>query len=285
MKKQWINVLNVDIYCEHILNGKPPILLIHGFLSSTYTYNRLIPLLEKSFSIVAIDLPGFGRSEKSTSFIYSYEKYGELVSACMDYFHFDQVTIVGHSMGGQIALNVSKLVPERVNKLILLCSSGYLKKANKLLIYSSYLPFFHHLVALHVKKKGVKASLQNVLYNHELITEEMMTEYKRPFLEKAFYKSLVRLLRYREGDLTTEQLKAIQIQTLLLWGEEDKVVPLEIGKRLVQDLPNAQLIKFKNAGHLLTDDIPERVYENIMHFIFGGTNKNEDLYVEAQTNG
>ncbi|OIJ18400.1 alpha/beta hydrolase [Anaerobacillus alkalidiazotrophicus] len=266
IKSEFITISNVKIFCEHVINGKPPMLFIHGFASSTYTFNRLFPLIEKHFSIIAIDLPGFGRSEKSTTFVYSFKNYAELIEQCIDYFKLTNVTIVGHSMGGQIALYTAKAVPEKINKLILLGCSGYLKRAKKFLIYASYLPFFNYIIYFYIHKKEVKDYLKNVFYNHSLINDEMISEFRKPLLEKKFYQSLTRLLRYREGDLLSHQLKAIYTPTLLIWGEEDNVVSVNIGKRLVYDLPNAKLITYKETGHLITEERPVEVFEDILSY-------------------
>jgi pimeloyl-ACP methyl ester carboxylesterase len=111
-------------------------------------------------------------------------------------------------------------------------------------------------------------SLENVFYNKSYITDELMEEFTKPLTEKDFYTSLLRLLRYREGDLTSEELREIQIPTLLIWGEEDKVVPLEIGQRLLQDLPNAELITYEKTGHLVTEERPNDLYHDIMSYSF-----------------
>ncbi|WP_067725286.1 alpha/beta fold hydrolase [Oceanobacillus damuensis] len=257
---------NVKVYCEVILNGKPPLVLIHGFVSSTYTFNQLIPMLEKHFSIIALDLPGFGKSEKSTSFVYTYENYAKLVAECIDYFNLEDVCIIGHSMGGQIALYTARIIPEKVKRLVLLNSSGYLKSANRLMIYCTYLPLFNLAIKRRVRNKTVRESLQNVFFNHTLITDDHIREYESPLKEENFYKSLVRLLRHREGDLSTDQLREIKTPALLIWGEEDRVVPIGIGKRLAADLPNAQLITYEKTGHLVTEERTEDVYEQILIF-------------------
>ncbi|MCP8615272.1 alpha/beta fold hydrolase [Salirhabdus salicampi] len=266
IQKEYISISNVNVYCEYILNGKPPIVLIHGYLSSTYTFNRLMPLLTEHFSVIAIDLPGFGRSEKSRTFYYSFANYGKLVLECMDYFGIEKAFLAGHSMGGQLVINAAKIAPERVQKLILLCSSGYQKRVNKSLVFSSYLPFFHIYARRYIGQKTIREALEDVLYDHSLITDEMMTEFERPLLQKDFYKSLIRLLRHREGDLPSSELAKIDTQALLIWGEEDKVVPLNIGKRLVRDLPNATLISYPQTGHLITEERPRELFQDIVSF-------------------
>ena len=260
----YMRVNNINLYCEYLLNDKPPILLIHGLASSTYTFRRIIPLLQKHFSIIAVDLPGFGKSEKSTSFVYSFQNYAKLMFECIHQLGISKPYIVAHSMGGQIALNMAILAPEKINKLILLSSSGYLKRAKRLLICSSYLPLFEKCIHYYIGRKDVRDHLKNVFYNQTLINDEIINEFAKPLAEKGFYKALVRLLRHREGDLLPHQLQEIQTPTLLIWGEEDRVVPIQVGQRLVKDLPDAQLITYKNAGHLITEERPEHIFENIL---------------------
>ncbi|WP_017185942.1 alpha/beta fold hydrolase [Alkalibacillus haloalkaliphilus] len=266
IKKETINVLDVEVYCEHSINEKPPIILIHGFLASTFTYNQIVQSLSRHYSVLLIDLPGFGRSEKSITFNYSFENYTKLILAIMDYFKLEDAFFVGHSMGGQVSLNVAKYAPQRVKKIVLLCSSGYLKKANRFLRYGSYLPLFHWYAYRYFQKKDVRGVMERVLYDHSLITDKMMEEYKRPLMEQDFYKSLLRLLRHREGDLLTEELKQINTPTLLIWGKEDEIVPLKIGEKLNEDLPNSELVVYEKAGHLITDERPKEVYEQIVSF-------------------
>ncbi|WP_053071999.1 alpha/beta fold hydrolase [Ornithinibacillus contaminans] len=266
--KTYLNIMNTSIYCEHALQKeKPPLFLLHGFVASSYTFNRLKPLLAKNFSVIAIDLPGFGKSEKSTTFTYSFDQYANLVLACFDYFQLKRVAIGGHSMGGQIALYTAKKAPDRVTKLLLFASSGYLPGAKPYLIYSSYLPFFHLLAKRKINAESVVKNLRNVFYDHSLITADQIEEYGKPLQDKNFPKSLIRLLRHREGDLTSKELQTIKTPALLLWGVADKVVPLSIGKRLAADLPHATLISYDKTGHLITEEKPEALYQQILAFL------------------
>lgn len=269
LNQTYFKVADIHLYCEYIFNDKPPILLIHGLASSTYTFKPVIPFLQNEYSILAVDLPGFGKSEKPASFVYSFENYAKLLIECLQHFHISNTSIAAHSMGGQIALHMARLQPEKINQLILLCSSGYLRRAKKIMIATSYVPFFEKVVKFFILKKGVKGHLYNALYNKSLINEEMIREFGQPLLEKEFYQSLIRLLRHREGDLKPQELSEINIPTLLMWGEEDRVVPVDVGRRLVQDLPDAQLITFEDTGHLITAERPDLVSENIIKYCNG----------------
>ncbi|WP_078379220.1 alpha/beta fold hydrolase [Sutcliffiella halmapala] len=266
-----INGINVFYEFYHDSNTnittKPTLVMIHGFLSSSFSFRRLIPLLTKEYTILAIDLPPFGKSEKSKKFVYSYENLAKVVIALLKKLEIRRTVLIGHSMGGQIALNVSNQKPELVEKVVLLCSSGYLKRLPPSIIYSSKMPYFYLYLKYKLAKQGPLHNLLNVVYDHSLIDDEMIEGYTKPFYDDQIFHALTRMIRDREGDLATDILKKIETPSLLIWGEEDKVVPVAIGRRLNKDLPNSDLITYKKTGHLLPEEKPEHVRDNILNFV------------------
>lgn len=261
-----------EIYYEYYLHEQPKetIVLLHGFLSSSFSFRKLTPLLVKEFNVISIDLPPFGKSGTSSSYTYSYENHARTILQLCKKFNLDKFTLIGHSMGGQIALNVALLRPDLVDGCVLLCSSGYLERSNRRLIFSSYLPFFHLFVKRHLEKSGLKENLQRVVYDHTKIDEEMEKGYLDPFLENQIFHGLKKMIRDREGDLPIQSLHNINTPCLLIWGEQDKVVPLQIGKKLHKDLKNSKLVVLKETGHLVPEERPEEVLKYIKEFISGG---------------
>ncbi|RBW71341.1 alpha/beta hydrolase [Bacillus taeanensis] len=266
-----INVQNVDVYYEKYdhpyQKNKPTFLMIHGFLSSTFSFRKLLPFLISEYSAISLDLPGFGKTEKSTKFIYSYQNYGKLVVDFIKQLKLKNVIIVGHSMGGQIALQVAKQAPELVKKCILIGASSYLKRAKRVAVYSSYIPFVTWFMKRWFEKKDVKENLLTVVHNKNLVDDELIQGYSKPFEDKHFLDCMIRLLRHREGDLSSEELQKINTPCLLIWGKEDKVVPVNIGQKLVHDLQHAELKIYEKTGHLVCEEKPERLYKDILSFI------------------
>jgi pimeloyl-ACP methyl ester carboxylesterase len=259
--------IHYEVYHNDAPKHKPTFVLIHGFLSSTFSYRRLIPLLAKENRVVAVDLPPFGRSGKTSSFTYSYRNLASLVIGLLELLGIKNVILVGHSMGGQIALNIIKQKPDFAQRVVLLCSSGYLERSKLHLIFSSYIPFFSMYVKYYLAKQGVRKNLLNVVYDHSMIDEEMMLGYEQPFYDNQIFTALTKMIRHREGDLSSEDLQALDTKSLLIWGKQDKVVPLHIGERLHEDLRNSKLITFDQTGHLLPEERPEQVKEHIFQFI------------------
>ena len=270
--KGYETINGINLYYESFRNNqsKETILLIHGFLSSMFSFRRLIPHLHTNFNVIAVDLPPFGKSGKSPRFVYSYENIAKTVVAFLKRKQIENVILIGHSMGGQVCLNIAYQYPNYVKKMILLSCLGYVKRAKKSLILLSYLPFSYLFAKRYLAKTGVMKNLHLVVHDHSLIDEEMYNGYLEPFLDNRIYKGLIGLLRHREGDLPSEALHTIKTSTLLIWGEYDKVVPLQIGKRLQQDLPNAKVIGLKNTGHLVPEERPEEVFRHITLFLKHG---------------
>ncbi|QED49138.1 alpha/beta fold hydrolase [Cytobacillus dafuensis] len=263
-----INMNGTDVYYESYPNdsSKETIILIHGFLSSSFSFRRLIPFLTHEYNIISIDLPPFGKSGKSRGFLYSYHNLATTVIQIAEKLHLNKITLIGHSMGGQIALHIGYLRPDLVSEVILLCSSAYLKKSKPLLIFASYIPFFHIFVKRWLGRSGVEKNLQLVVHDQSLIDKDMEEGYLAPFLEDDIFPALTKMIRDREGDLSKEILHEIDIPCLLIWGEHDKVVPLSVGKQLNKDLKNSKLIILKETGHLVPEEKPEEVFLYIKQF-------------------
>ncbi|MBD7962799.1 alpha/beta fold hydrolase [Fictibacillus norfolkensis] len=279
-----INVNNVQIYYEYFDHEDPHakvVVLVHGFLSSTVSFRKLLPYLTKTYKVLSIDLPGFGQSEKSTSFVYKLSNYGQLIIDFLDVLNIQNAILIGHSMGGQISMHAAKKSPERIEKLILLGCCSYVKRASRSLIACSYLPLFSWGMRNWIQRKDVKENLLSVLHDSKLVTEEMIESYKKPISEVAFIHSLVRLLRQREGDMCSQDLNQIQQPVLMLWGKEDKVMPVKTGYRLKHDLPSAELIVYEKCGHLLMEEKPQEICSEITRFIEQGITQGTDFQQET----
>lgn len=262
-------VNNINVYYEFYPNqtSDKTFVLLHGFLSSTFTFRHLISLLKKEYQVLSIDLPPFGKSAKCSRYVYSYKNLAQTVINLTEALGLKKMTFIGHSMGGQIVLNILHMMPELADKAILLCSSAYLKRSKLPLILTSYLPYFHLFVKYWFARTGVRKNLQDALYNHSIINDEMINGYLQPFLQDEIFVALTRMIRDREGDLSPKELKQIKTPCLLVWGDHDNSMPLEVGEKLNKDLVNSELVVLKETGHALPEERPNEVYEYIKSFL------------------
>jgi pimeloyl-ACP methyl ester carboxylesterase len=244
------------------------VVLIHGFLASTFCFRKLVPLLKKDYNILTVDVPPFGKSGKAKSFLFTYKNIAATLIALLKELDIKKPILAGHSMGGQYSLNMVAHEPDIAEKVVLLCSSGYLKPPGRLLSIGSRLPFFHLAVKRWlVRSGGVKDNLKLVVHDQSLIDEDMLRGYMLPFLNKDMFHGLGKFIHDREGDLPPEALQQLDIPCLLIWGEHDKVTPVAVGKRLQGDLKNSEMVVLKNTGHLIMEEVPEKVYQLMRDFI------------------
>ena len=263
------SVNNINVYYEFYPNraSDKTVILLHGFLSSTFTFRHLIPLLNQEFQVLSVDLPPFGKSSKCNRYVYSYKNLADTIIKLIGLFELKNLTFLGHSMGGQIVLNILHIEPALAERAILLCSSSYLKRFGIPLVITSYLPYFHLIVKYWMARTGVKKNLQETIYDHSLINDEMINGYLQPFLQDEIFVALTRMIRHREGDLPPQILNQIQTPCLLIWGEHDRSMPVHVGERLNKDLVNSELIVLKETGHAVPEERPYEVYQHIKRFL------------------
>ncbi|WP_026772383.1 alpha/beta fold hydrolase [Sediminibacillus sp. JSM 1682029] len=267
-QKKTIHFQNADIhYRLYQSTGKsdnPCLFLLHGFLSSQFCFRKMIPQLRRHFHILTIDLPPFGKSGKVTSFYYSYQNMADLVIYVLDALNIGKVWIGAHSMGGQIALRCAMCYPERIEKLILMAPSCYMKKASKMLNAFSAFPTSPKLLKAVLRRAGVDGILKKCMHDEKLITKRMIAVYTKPFLEYDIYPCLTKLIRDREGDLPSSSLRAIDQPCLIIWGKQDLILPVSNSYRLLRDLPNAELCTLSRAGHFLPEEAPGLICDYIL---------------------
>jgi len=264
-----INGINIhyEQYGRPITEEEDVLVLIHGYLSSTFSFRFLIPYLQEDYAVLAIDLPGFGKSDKTKHFHYSLHSYGQLVLDSLQAFGIQKAILIGHSMGGQIALQAALQDRTRISKIIGLAAAGYMGPVKRFLVRLSYLPFFSRMLKIYFDKGDFMKTFSSVVHDKTVITQEMMTGYLDPLQSMAFYRSLILIMRHREGDLPTDRIKEITQPVLLVWGELDSIVPLRIGQRFAKDLPFGRLEVFKQVGHLLPEEKPAEVARIIKDFL------------------
>ena len=264
-------VNGISLYYQFYPHPAAPTTLIclHGFLASSFCFRHLIRRLKQDYQIVTIDIPPFGKSGKSLTFEYSYRNIARTLLQLLDHLGIKNGTLIGHSMGGQIALYMIHEQLNRFERAFLLASSGYLQRARLSAILFSYLPIAPILIKRHlIRTGGIQGNLEQVVHDKALICEEMKEGYLEPFLrDEAIFRALAKLLRDREGDLPEDVLRTITIPCYLLWGENDRIVPLAIGQRLANDLPSARLFVYEKTGHLLPEERPDDICELIQTII------------------
>ena len=249
-------------------------LLVHGLGGSSFTWRHLIPELRRSHRVFAVDLKGFGSSPKPYGEDYSLAEQARLLRRGIQRYDLRKLTIIGHSMGGGVALmTTQQLIMEgdpRVSALVLIDSVGYRQK----------LPNVFHvlrtpvvgLAALHLipARMQIEHSLRSSYHRPKTITEDQVLGWMEPFddpgAKYAMYRTVQQIVP-EDIDRITAQYRHMYVPTLIVWGRQDPVVPLEIGERLYRDLLSSKLLIINECGHLPHEERPRMTVPSIVEFV------------------
>ena len=252
-------------------DSNPTILLIHGFTASTYVWNTTAPqLADAGFNVIAIDLIGFGYSEKPRWFEYSIEAQARMVSRFMNRLGIGRATIVGSSYGGAVAATLALDYPERVEKLVLVdavCNDG--PKNHPLMRLGAFPGLGEALTPFILDSKRFAASrMQSTLApaNHHLITQERIDSVVRPLSAADAHHSVLASSRNWHATRIERDANLINQPTLIIWGEEDHVVPLRDGDSLHRSILNSRFVVLPNCGHVPQEEKSEVFSSLVVEF-------------------
>lgn len=256
-----------------IFGSGDPILAIHGLGASIYTWRKLKGRLS-DHKLILIDLKGHGESIKPRDTNYSIPDQVELVLQFIREHDLKNLTLMGNSYGGAVSLMVAirlcKEEPERLSQLVLICSGGY----------NQDLPWHLKLMrtpglgwlALHLLPATVN-TLTVLLYSYykkRLISWKQCKAYAKPIRSPGGRHALIQIAKQAVPDNFEEliaQYPAISVPTLLIWGRNDRVIPLSIGERLNRDIPNSRLVVLDDVGHVPQEEKPEETIGVILNFL------------------
>lgn len=245
-----------------------PLILIHGYTSLFYTWNDVFEPLSEHFRVIAVDLKGFGFSEKPVG-DYTKREQAVLVKGLLDHLKIDKAWLAGNSMGGDVSLNIALQNPNRVAGLILIDSAGVKFESKSPSSSSSFkIPFFGRVfaaVAL-TSDRLVRGGLERSFFDDSKITDQDVRMYHIPLTSKNGQRAAA--LATQQWDLypIENDLGKINVPTLIMWGAEDEVVPLETGRKMNSLIKNSELVVFENCGHLPQEEMPQKTVEEILKF-------------------
>lgn len=264
----YVHVDGMDIhYC--IEGTGDTLILLHGTGSSLHTWQEWVDILKDSFTIVRLDLPGFGITGPHPDHDYSADAYNLMLDEFFLKLDFDKFHMAGNSFGGFVCWNYAYHLPNKIKSLILLDPSGYpFPDDHKLPI--GFRIAQSDILAPILEKITPSSIVEKTVYNayeiEEVITAEKVKRYEEMLLRKGNRRAISKRLKQEEPELYTH-LKNIHTPSLIMWGDKDAVLPVSMAKRFKEDMPNAQLIIYKGVGHLPMEEIPERSTNDLLSFI------------------
>lgn len=258
----------------------PVVLLIHGLASTNDTWNPTLAELSTHCRVVAPDLPGYGGSEAPPG-DYSLGAYACVLRDLLDALGHRSATVVGHSLGGGVALQFAYQFPERCDRLVLVATGGLGRDVSPLL-RAAALPGSELVLALvahrHIAAlgRGIGRWLHRAGVRPTGSVIEAARSYgalAEPPIRRTFLHSLRAVVDHRGQriDATVRLHLIYQIPTMLVWGDADRIIPVEHAHRAHPEMPGSRLEIFERAGHFPHIDQPHRFAQVLHAFISAPT--------------
>lgn len=268
-------VIHGHAICYRTAGEGPPLLLVHGIAGRAENWDPILPALAREHTVIAPDLPGHGLSGKPPG-DYS---IGALASAVRDllvYLGHDRATIVGHSLGGGVAMQYAYMFPERCDRLVLISSGGLGPDVSPIL-RAAALPGADLFLTLTAGAAGrVGAPVGKLLGRFGVRPNADVAEVARGFASlgdaetrKAFLSTLRAVIgtNGQRVDASNRLYLAAEMPTLILWGADDPIIPAHHGERAHAAMPGSRLRILPGAGHMPHFDDPDAIAGALLEFI------------------
>ncbi len=260
----------LDIETNYLERGQgSPVVLLHGSgvgVTAWTNWHKAIPALATDFRVLAPDMPGFGYTERKPGQKYDMKLWVAHLLAFLDAMEVEQADLVGNSFGGGLSLAFSLRHPERVRRLVLMGTpAGHFTMTKGLKGPRAFEP----------TREWVADMLRTFPFDKTVVTDEMIDErfatMQRPDERAAFKK----LMPKDEGEekerivrgVPEDRLATIDKPALVVHGREDRVIPLEIGLRMLEHMPRAEMHVFGRCGHWVQLERPDAFHALVREFL------------------
>lgn len=225
----------------------PAVVLVHGFASSLETWNGVIPELSKSHRVIALDLKGFGWTDRPDG-DYSPEAEARLVLELMKARGVEKAALVAHSWGSSVALALAMRAPERVTRIALYDAWVYEEQLPSMFLVSRADGLGEMLFGLFYTQRPDER-LALAFHDKSFLTEKLAEDVERAVDRPGTVAAALAAVRGQRFSEVQDRYRKIDKDVLLLWGREDVVTTLKMGERLSRDLPRARLVVYPRCGH------------------------------------
>ena len=258
-----INGARLYYYAVGSRGAGEPVVLLHGFPTSSHLWSGVAPLLPSGHRTVVLDLLGYGRSDPPQSQVASVDlrAHAERLIAVLDHLGINFACVVGHDVGGGVAQCAAIRYPHRVSRLALIDSVAFdAWPTTEVKLARAMLPLTRHLPPSWILSV-VRADLLRGYQDRDR-GSHAVDMYLRPFADAAGRDTLMAhllALDATETETLAPRLKDIVCPTAIIWGADDPFLPVDIGKRLQAAIPGATLEVIPGARHFVPEEASHQV--------------------------
>ncbi|MEL7545077.1 MAG: alpha/beta fold hydrolase [Pseudomonadota bacterium] len=241
------------------------IVLVHGFGASLHSWDGMSDGLNETFRTIAFDLPGFGLSAPDAMNDYSDARAHQLIDALLKDRAIDQAVLIGHSLGGRIAWTFAANHPDRVVALVLISPDGY---ASPMFRYGEpgQVTWAMRALPYLLPRVLVRWALE-LSYGKTPVTADTVDRYHQLLLQPGVRRAILERTKQTVLRNPDTILPGIETPVLLIWGEDDRIIPVQNGDAYLNALPNARLVTLPDAGHVPHEEMPAQTLALVKGFL------------------
>jgi pimeloyl-ACP methyl ester carboxylesterase len=260
-------------YRDQGLASGPPVVMVHGFSASLHAWEPWVRLLGASYRVVTLDLPGHGLTRAPPGYAASIDGYADVVEAVAQRLKLGPYVVVGNSMGGAVAWDDVLRHPGSVRALVLVDSAGWPEKARAggepLIFRMMRNPIGRALMRDLDVRSMARNGLEAAYLDKSLVTPALVDRYVELARAPGHREILLTIRDRPRGGATTATFQAITVPTLVMHGQDDRLIPLADGRALAAAIPGARLITYPGVGHVPMEQIPDRSAADLKAFLDG----------------
>lgn len=262
LKSETVVVDGLDLHYLEAGEGAP-VLLLHGWPTSSFLWRNVMPQIAEHRRVIALDLPGFGRSGKPLDASYSFRYFRKKLDGFLDALGIDRIGLGVHDLGGPVGLYWASQQPERLERLALLNTIIYprLSWAVMAFVAACKLPGARGLMS---SPWGIERALRLGVTDGRRLRDDAISGTQAPFAEKDARKALLKAgcgMHPKGLEEIARWLPTVQVPVCFVYGARDKILPdiADTVRRVKKDLPAMEVTELADCGHFLQEESPEEI--------------------------
>jgi pimeloyl-ACP methyl ester carboxylesterase len=262
MQEEFLTVDGSKIRYIKAGSSKRSLILVHGLGASAERWEQVIPHFSKNFTVYVPDLIGFGQSDKP-NVDYTVDFFSDFVKAFSKSLGIDKSTIIGSSLGGQIAVDYVTKDQQSVDKLVLVSPAGAMKQSTPAL--DAYV-----MAALYPDPTTAKNAFTMMTGNNKDVPDVIVNDFvQRMRMPNAKFAFMSTLLGLKNAPEISTMLELIHVPTLIVWGSLDPVIPVKYAEYFVKKIQDCRFYQIENCGHTPYVEDPKEFSKIVLDFLKG----------------
>lgn len=259
-------------YLDEGLRSGPTLVLVHGFAASVHAWRPWVERLKNRYHLISLDLPGHGLTEAPKGYRASLDGDGDLVADLATLLGADRFVLIGNSMGGAVAWDYALRHPERLDGLVLVDSAGWPGKSGAsgpppIVFALISNPLGRAIAKLLNPRDLAKGGLQSAYLDPALVTDELIGRYADLALAPG-HRDILLTMKSQPGQrVTAQSFSAIATPTLVMAGEQDKIIPVAQSRAIAAAIPGARLVIYAAGGHVPMEQLPDASAADLVAFL------------------